>query len=696
MFLNSLQNFKIPDDQWLESMGPSQGMGLFEHSALRLHPGFSLTEANRPSVIRICRLVEGMPLALLLAAAWTKLLTLAEIATQIERSFTFLQADLQNLPPRQRSLQAVFNHSWQLLSPREQNILAQLSIFQGGFDAEAAQAVTGAELIDLLTLVEKYLLHRSSTGRYEIHELLRQFAAQKLAITPDDETVARHRHSLFYATFLHRRETDLKGARQKEALAELKTDDENIRLAWGWMAEQRVVEQLEWAVNSLGIFYEWQARYEEGEIACRRATERLQTGKSGEEMRVLAKVRLWQSIFNRHLGHSELAEQLAQQSLRLLDQPTVAGQDTRSEQAAILLEIGRQTGNLSDSISWFEQALALYRALADAWGTAQALYLLGKQLIDQPSHYDEGHQALAESLRIRQSLGDQRGIAETLQRLGFDATLRGQAETSEQLMRQSLTIYRKLDDPVAVAVNLMHIAHDLADNHGQFAEAYNLVEEASNIVQNLGNPYFIAQAKVNLSWAYLHLGRYKPARIQGQSSLDLSRVIKDPEIMSFALWKLGDVALADEDYTEAEALLRGSIAIHQEISYQGRLRDVRVCLGYALLGLGKVGQAQQCLADSIRESLTNQQFLTQMWALPLAALIAIAQEAPKRAVEYYALASRYPYIANSCWFADVAGRQIAAATSLLPPDVVAAAQSRGRGRELWETARELLAELESN
>jgi predicted ATPase/DNA-binding SARP family transcriptional activator len=187
---------------------------LFLQSARRVRPDFVLTNDNLPDVIRICGLLWGMPLGILLASAWIEILTPGEIAAEIEHSFDFLQADLHDIPERQRGLRAVFSHSWQLLSQQEQAIFQQLSIFRGGFSREAAQAVTGASLPDLLAFVNKSLLHHTPAGRYEVHELLRQFAAEKLARSPAVAEEVRGRHSAFYAAFLHQREANLKGARQ--------------------------------------------------------------------------------------------------------------------------------------------------------------------------------------------------------------------------------------------------------------------------------------------------------------------------------------------------------------------------------------------------------------------------------------------------------------------------------------------------
>jgi DNA-binding SARP family transcriptional activator len=697
--LYPLAGLSYPDETALAKIPASNdgwrygAMVLFEYSARRLRPDFALTNTNLADVVRICRQVRGMPLGLLLASAWVELLNPGEIAAEIEWGFDFLRADWRDLPERQRSLRAVFEHSWTLLRPQEQAIFQQLSIFRGSFSREAAQAVTGATLTDLLALVNKFLLHRPPTGRYEVHELLRQFAAEKLARSPAVEETAHRRHSAFYVAFLGQREADLKGARQKETLAEIEAEGENIRAAWDWAVEQRQIEPLDQALNGLGYFYEWRGRYPEGETAYRLAAEMLKRVESGQGVRLLVKTLMWQGRFNRLLGNADLAAQLARQSLSLLDSPALAGQDTRPEQAATLLEIGQQTTNLVEARRWFEQGLTLYRSLDDPWGTAQALYLLGYQLILQPGSYDEGQQLLEESRQLCQTLGDQRGIAEVLERMGFMMMLRGQAETGEALLRQSLAICREMDDKATTVGTLSFLSTGFIF-HGRFTEARDIAEEQMKLSQDLGSRPMIARSLVRLADANLYLGRYGRARSQGQMCLKLCREIDDPYMGSYALWQLGDVALAEAAYAEAEQLQQDSVSMHQEMGRRSRLQDVLLSLGLTACSLGKLSQARQCLADALRTALENRFFLTRPRAICLAALLSIKEEKLEQAVEFYALASRYPLVANSRWYEDVIGRHIAAAAAALPPETVKAAQERGRTRDLEATVQELLQGLE--
>ncbi len=190
---------------------------LFAQSAQRVMRQFNLTDADRAAVQRICQLVEGMPLALEMAAAWTTTRSCAEIAQEIEHSLDLLATTLRNVPERQRSVRATFEHSWALLSDRERQIFARLSVFRGSFSAAAAQHVAAAHAADLAALGARSLLRHTPGNRFQVHELLRQFGAEKLAVQAAEAADVAAQHAAYYAALLAERETALKGAAQEAA-----------------------------------------------------------------------------------------------------------------------------------------------------------------------------------------------------------------------------------------------------------------------------------------------------------------------------------------------------------------------------------------------------------------------------------------------------------------------------------------------
>jgi predicted ATPase len=405
----------FPDREGDGDIDRYSAVKLFIQSASRVRASFEPTADDMTDVVHICRLVKGMPLAILLAATWLEMLTPSEIVAEMQQSLDFLETDLRDVPERQRSMRAVFDHTWNLLTGREQELFAGLSVFRGGFTREATQEITGASLRDLMALVHKSLLYRTASGRYDVHDLIRQYAAEKLDESPAASQAARDRHSVYFTAALQRWWEDLKGPRQQAALAKMGAEIENGRAAWNWAVERGQVEQLDQAIDGLCLFYEWRGRFQEGEAACRIATEKLAATASGDALRVLAKVLSVRSFFNRVLGRTEFASRLVQRGMTLLDRPELANQDTRQTKAYLLEGMGdiASDSDCEEAKRLYAESLVLFRAIDDRWGMAIALDDLG-WIASILGTYDEAKQFHEQGLAIRRELGDRRMIASSL------------------------------------------------------------------------------------------------------------------------------------------------------------------------------------------------------------------------------------------------------------------------------------------
>ncbi|MBL8164501.1 MAG: hypothetical protein JNJ61_21105 [Anaerolineae bacterium] len=236
-WLYTVEGMRFPrsdDDQPLEDFS---AVRLFAQAARRLRPDFTL-EAERGGVRRICELVEGMPLALELAASWVRTLSCTEIADEIARGLDILETSTRNMPQRHRSMRAVLDYSWTCLPDTERAAFQRLSVFHGGFTRAAAQAVAGASLRILSALVNKSLLRHNAIGRYDLHELVRQYAREQLESVPGTQAETIARHTAFYADFMAQRWIDLRGSQQRTAIAEIEGEIENVRAAWSYAIEQ--------------------------------------------------------------------------------------------------------------------------------------------------------------------------------------------------------------------------------------------------------------------------------------------------------------------------------------------------------------------------------------------------------------------------------------------------------------------------
>ena len=354
---------------------------LFKEAARRARPDFSLAR-ERDCVVRICQLVQGMPLAIELAAAWLRALPCAEILSEIQNSLDFLATAMRNVPERHRSLRAVFEPSWNMLSSRQQEVFELLSIFQGGFERPAAQAVAGADLPALHALVDKSLLRVSPSGRYEIHEVLRQFAREKLAGRPAGDRTARQKHCEYCASFLEQKEAVLRRPGQAAALDAIERELDNLRVAWRYAIENSSEQPVRQSMGALLIYYHARAHFEEGAEAFHRAADRWENSPGF----LLGELYLHEAWFEAVIGRGQAAAYLFEKGLELIPAETL-NPTTRMTLVGI-----NYTGWLSDAKTRTKDKISqIYRDLlarcegsGDAWGMGWMQYGLGLL-----AHYEE-------------------------------------------------------------------------------------------------------------------------------------------------------------------------------------------------------------------------------------------------------------------------------------------------------------------
>jgi len=720
--LMSVPGMDVPPLDAQEALSQYSAVQLFLESGRRARADFEPTAEELGQVARICQLVEGMPLAILIAASWVSLLTPGEIATQIStRSLDFLKTEWRDVPARQRSMRAVFDHSWSLLTEREREVVAGMSVLRGGFLHEAAQEVAGASLRELMSLADRSLLQRTASGRYELHELVRKYAEEKLALSPAAEEAALGRHCAYYVLALQMWEADLRGPRQREALAEMQADIEDTRAAWDWAAQRGDVTCIDEAMEGLCRFYERHARFQEGERAARLAVEQLsgmERELTGDELRVLARAYGWQGRFNRALGRTGLARQLLEQGLALLDSPLLGEQDralssskgpglskgpvpsssreVRWDRAFLLEQLGHTAymSDRQDAARYWQQSLALYRALSDRWATANVLTAFGHLCLDI-GQQDRGRRMYDESLALRRSLGDRTGIADTLLGLSYAANQQGRLEEAGRLVREAVAIRHDIGDRVGTADARQMLIATLV-HQGRFGEAHDLLKEIVSLREGLGMRIALVRAKSVLAWVKVNMGLYSEAWALNQECLATWRDSGRRPGIAMRLLCAGEIALASGAYSEAHPLLQESAAVLREIGQGYELALALMELGHAERGLGRPIRARRCLREGLRAIVGIEAHASSRYSLSLASLVLADQGDVERAIELYALAMRYPAAANSRYWEAVAGKHIAALAATLPPKIVAAAQERGRARDLETTVTELLMELEED
>lgn len=468
-------NYPKDKDVTLEEALSHDAVQLFVARARRLQPHFSLTQADVKPLVEVCRLVDGFPLGLELAASWVRHLSLSDIAQEIQTNTDFLQSQNRNMSERHQSLRATFEHSWDLLADKEREVLAKLSVFRGGFNKEAAVFVVDAPLPLLTGLVDKSLL-RVESGRYDFHELIRQYAAEKLR--EKERKTILDRHASFYAEFVAIREKDAKGgAREVQVLDELELELSNIRLAWQYAVAQSSAKFFEKMMPTLPIFYIRRHHIREAEEAMRSAAGSLKDGVtrgrllsfqaffkyhfSSNEALPLAEqglamlekhrakpgvlgLALWHlSVIHQHLGQSSLAERYARESLEYNRQADNSFQAARS-----LLALS-QVLHKRDALGaerFLREAIAYFRKAHDKWGLGLALEDLGN-LLAKEQRFAEAKAAQEECIRVYSFFGQTQNLADSLTEYGITLCAEGNYQEALESHERSLAIHRDYHTP---------------------------------------------------------------------------------------------------------------------------------------------------------------------------------------------------------------------------------------------------------
>lgn len=513
-WLIKLEGLSFPEDTGEDNLERYNAVQLFLQSARRVNPGFNLSDEDQAYVRRICQLVDGMPLAIELAATWVRMLSCQEIVREIEVSLEFLAASKRNVPERHRSLRAVFDHAWRLLSEDERRVLRQMATFRGGFPQDAAEVVAGARLPVLLSLVDRGLLRRAPGGRYHRHPLLWRYALEKLEALPEEKELAHNRHCLYYANLLSKQANALKGTAQKAALDEIDTDIENIRVAWRWGVAHRKESELWQALEGLFLFYDIRSWFQEGADTFGEAVKQIKEIRpgtallSGHHAALVGKLLTRQAHFNYRLGQTQVAREAWDKSLAMFQR---AGPGHELEAALAMNKLGLVLGSMGEFEAgkrWTQESVAIYRQFGDRSGLGTALREMAVVLYWSGEYdYARVEYDLRESLSIFKQLGDLRGVAQTLNVIGVFASDRGQSEEARKYLKECLAINRELNDRRGIAMTLNNLG-TVATDLGDFEEARGLIEQSIGMYRAIGNRLGVAHSLDSLGYVECGLGEY--------------------------------------------------------------------------------------------------------------------------------------------------------------------------------------------
>ncbi len=573
---------------------------LFVERARRTFAGFTLNEENIGDVAHICRLVGGIPLAIELAAAWVGHFNSAEIAEAIERNLSFLQSPLHRGPARHQSMTNVFDYSWELLVSHERRVLVQLALFRGSFSRDAAQAVAGAPLPILMSLVNKSMLRLTQSGRYELHELVRRFARTKWpdvmggdARAEAERRELQLRYGRYYLGFIAAEADGLHGPAPEKTIRAIQADLGNISRAWQMMLTLGEYELIVQSANGLSRFYHFAGQYRAAEelfaAAAERLHERLQAGEAAPTARVaLARVQSKQAFYLIRLGQFELAGRVAQLAAAAAEEVGDAyGQAESFLQWGEAIEM---QGPLDIPRQKYTAALALVRRMGGDVPDASRLEGRSLALLGRLA-WRGGDIALADSyyrqaLALERARGDLLAEGHLLTALGANAGLRGELDEAETYFGQAQALYRRIGNDHREAGIRQHLGR-LRFATGRYEEAGGLFLLAARRFRDSGDQCGEGDALRALGEVRLRQGRPDEARQLAGQALSIAQAANDRRHISAALRLLGAVERSQGHFVEAGRQLQEALAISQAVGDRVATALLQDALGLNHYSLGQ-------------------------------------------------------------------------------------------------------------
>jgi predicted ATPase len=535
-----------------------------------------------------------------LAAAWVHLLSCGEIAQEIERTIDFLAANRRDVLPRHRSLRAAYDHSWRLLTAEEQRVMRQLAVFQGGFTRAAAEQVANAALPVPAALAAKSLLHRTETGRYDLHELVRQYAYDWLCAA-QEEGALRSRRLAYFQQWAEQAYRPLLSAEQSLWLNRLAAELGNLRAALAWALHDAqnassIISGLRLA-GVLWLFWWLGDNWREGPTWLR-------------QLLAIA------------LESEQPADQLAYQRAR-----------ARALYGAATLALDRY--DVQEALLLAEESLRLCRASGDLWGVAFSLHTLGALGVLGLGTAEQTNERLQESVTLFRQLDDQRGASLPLEMLGHLAWRRGDHKGAVELLEEALRLNRASGDPTGIVQASDHLAR-VWIRQGDYARAQTLLEESLAVYHQLGNHF-------GRAYVLLYLGRiahaqydYPQAKRWYEASQAIFQELGSKEGGVFI--QRGRLALDEGNVAEARLWLERSVALAQEAGSAELVVEAQIALAMAWLAQGEYAASRAVLAESLSraQAMHDNDAITQ--ALCSAARLVLAQGEAQRPVRLLAAA----------------------------------------------------------
>ena len=543
-----------------------EAIRLFVERARFKRPGFDLTPHNAPHIARLCRALDGMPLAIELAAARASILSPEEIVSRLDRRFSLLTEGARVAPTRQRTLRGAIDWSYELLDEDERALLRRLSVFAGGFSLAAVIGICAPPdnpdefaVIDLLShLADKSLLaveEAEGETRYRLLDSIRQYASEMLEESGKAPTT-RDRHLAWHLDLAERAKSELQGPNQKEWLDRLQIEYNNMRVALGWGLSR------------------------EG-------------GPGDTGLRLMAA--LWRFWYVR--GYFT-------EGRRWLEQAFTASPNMPPPTRAILLyglgTLIAEQGDLARAGVTLRESLQLYRELGDKRGVANTLSNLATRETAE-GNYEEAKRLLGESIQIKRSLDDKLGVAGSLNNLGNVMAAQGDYAQAKETFTQTLQLMRELGEKRGVAFALNNLGQ-IAQRLGDYSTASDQIQESLQIKRDLGDRSGIGISLIYLGEVETYKLNYKEARSLFEQALSLLKEVDDGIGVAIALRHLGELSRYQGRDEEAYTHYSKALVLARENSIKEVITSIVLGLGLLAWRNRKGSEALHLFIEGLLEA----------------------------------------------------------------------------------------------
>ncbi len=586
-----LRGLNYPHSDNEANLEAFDAVNLFLRAARRSQANFHLTNPNKQGITAICKLLQGSPLGLELAAAWVRLMNPSEIAEELKHNLDLLKTDHKDLAERHQSLRAVFEYSWALLSDAEQETLAQLAVFRGSFTKDAALAVTNASLRTLLALVNKSLLQRTQTGRFERHIMVQQFAFEKLKASTK-QPLFSERHAEHFLNLSKDIQAQLKSSEQLEYLERLDDEHANFRAALNWSLNSKRADLALHLAANLGHYWEVRGYYTEG----RDWLTKCFTASDSPDPKVLAQALNASGNLARIQSDYPESRRLLEQGLSIYK-----GLKLEASIAQVLNNLGltaRSQGDFKEAKALLSQSLVLQRNLQDDQGIAQALNNLSIVAFWY-SNYTEAQGLLEESLKISKKHNNKLGMANALNNLGNALRSQGKYKEAQRHQEESLRLFRELKGKHGISQTLNNLAL-VAVELNEVDKAHDYLLESLELKRESNEKQGIAGALTNLGMLSIELNKMEDAKRYLNEALNLHKGFKDKIGVAITLNIKGDWARKQQDYALAKSVHTEALELFKQLNNSLGQAEALTNLSRVALAQSNFKQTEKLSKESLK------------------------------------------------------------------------------------------------